>query len=158
MGYRQGERKINNGSITDISGRRRGSAGGKGGTLFLLLFVKEIKTRGKGQKTWRPGWRIIGVGWAKHGEILVKKDTGGQKEYREGILEKLGRCCVSQACEKKAQRAEQGNWSSKEPAEARQGEKRDRQSTGQVEEAGGQNQSPREKEMEGRGARARRWG
>lgn len=78
--------KINNGSITDISGRRRRGSSSrrkKGGTLFLLLFVKEEVKRlgGKGQKTWRPGWRI-GVGWAKHGEDTDEERYRGTRENR----------------------------------------------------------------------------
>lgn len=68
-----------------MGGEGGGSAEEKGGTLFLLLFVKRRskKTRGKGQKTWRPGWRI-GVG--KHGEDTDEERQGDKWRIQAGIL------------------------------------------------------------------------
>ena len=65
---------------------------------------------------------------------------------------------MSQACEKKAPEGRAGLLKQQRACRGQTGEKRDRQSTGQVERGRGKASLPgREKEMEER-ARARRWG
>lgn len=58
VGYRQGERKINAGSIIDISGRRRRrlSRRKKVGNCFFFCLWKNKKTAKKGAKDMETQW------------------------------------------------------------------------------------------------------
>lgn len=94
--------------------------------MFLLLFVKEevkrLEERGK-----RHGDLLENrVGWAKHGEDTDEERYRGTRENTGRNIRKAGKvlCEPGLVRKRQIQRAEQGNWSSKEPAEARQGKER----------------------------------
>lgn len=59
-------------------------------------------------------------------KMQMNKDTGRQGRTQEGILEKLGRWCVSQACEKKAPEGRGGQLEQQRACRGQTGEKRDR--------------------------------